>query len=157
METCFDFYFAQARLLFCSFLFLNGGCSFQVSRAGSSLHFCILGFSVIGCSNPFTNQFFACAFDFLQVCCFPSVFCRFFRMLLFAVSFQDFGKAWQVQIFCAVHKPASGSKNCGDFCQVREGPPEHCPAQNELVKAGGRTCLCERAWNICSFFNLCVR
>ena len=45
-------------------------------------------------------------------------------MLTFlAVSFQDFRKAWQVavQIFCAVHKPASGSKNCRDFCQVLEG------------------------------------
>ena len=79
----------------------------------------------------------------LWVSHFPHRLATVFVCLTFlAVSFQDFGKAWQVavQIFCAVHKPASGSKNCRDFCQVLEGPPE-------LACHGGGAAKCRNPEN----------
>ena len=117
-STWFSLYFLQTSLVFID-------CHFSVSCADFQHAFCSLA-----------CQFCVVCFGFLGFCCFSV--CRFPKFLwIVSVSIvvSDFphrqfsskisGRQVCRSNFYAVHKPASGSENCRDFCQVLEAPPEY--------------------------------
>ena len=90
-------------------------------------------------------SFLWCTLDFLRLL-FLSVSClspKFLRLSRFPLRFLQVC----CQIFCAVHRPASGSENCRDFCQVLEGPPEYRVGGSKL---GGPRRGCVRMHGLCT-------